>query len=128
MDNSRFLQISNDTINEVCQMVAQSGNRSQRRKVLKALNKTKNIEKYTTEMISKEKNKELEEKSKQSFGYIMSMVGILLHDKYDWEDDKIGELFVEISNRLEGEWSENKSVDDVARELMEKTGIELVVR
>lgn len=127
MDYGKYFNKPNEA-DEVAEMIARAGNRSERRKILKALNKTKNIEKYTNEIVSKEKNKELEEKSKQSFGYIMSMIGIILHDKYNWSDDDIGDLFSETSRRLEGEWSDNKSVEDVAAELMEKTGIELVVR
>ena len=113
---------------EVAEMIARAGNRSERRKILKALNKTENIVRKTNEKLVRESNDELERRANDSFGYIMSMVGIVLHDKYGWTDDAVGEMFTEISSRLNGKWSEGKTPEDVAKELYEKTGIELVVK
>lgn len=112
----------------ISEKISAAGNRSQRRKILKTMAKTETIAKYANERIRKEAGEELIQRSNDSFGYIMSMVGIILHDKYKWEDEEIGGMFTEVSERLNGKWSEGKSVDDVAKELLEKTGIELVVR
>lgn len=112
----------------ISEKISAAGNRSQRRKILKTMAKTETIAKYANERIRKEAGEELIQRSNDSFGYIMSMVGIILHDKYKWEDEEIGGMFTEVSERLNGKWSEGKSVDDVAKELLEKTGIELVVK
>ena len=116
-----------DAADLITQKVAQCGNRAERRKVLKALNKTNNILTYTQKRVNADANRELDERSKDSFGYIMAMFAIVLHDKYHWTDDGIEEMITEVNARLTGEWSEGKSVQDVARELEEKTGIELRV-
>jgi len=112
---------------EVAEMIARAGNRSERRKIIKALNKTQNIVTKANERITKDANKELERRSNESFGYIMSMVGIVLHDM-GYGDDFVECVFSEVSRRLDGEWANGRTPDDVARELLEKTGIELVVR
>ena len=120
--------LKNSDMKRVEEMLAKAGNRSERRKILKAMNKTDKIAQYTKDKISKDAEKEIEERTNDSFGYIMAMIGILLHDKYGWKDCQIEDIFVEISDMMSGEWSNGKSVDDVAQELFEKTGIELVVR
>ena len=115
-------------VDMVAEKVAKAGNRAERRKILKALNKTKRIESYANRTISKKAEKEIIDRSNDSFGYIMSMFAIVLHDKYKWSDEKIGEMITEVNSRLNGDWSNGKSLDDIAKELYEKTGIELVVK
>ena len=127
MDYSSLLN-PKDPTDEVAEILARAGNRSERRKILKALNKTQTIVKKANEKLTKESNAELERRANDSFGYIMAMVGIVLHDKYDWSDDEIGGMFTEISERLNGKWSDGKTPEDVAKELLDKTGIELVVK
>lgn len=121
MDDSKI-------VNMVASQVAKAGNRAERRKILKALNKTKTIENYTQKELSKRANKEITDRANDSFAYIMAMFSIVLHDKYNWSDDDIEEMITEVNVRLNGEWSEGKSVEDVAKELFEKTGIELVIK
>ena len=127
-DLSKYFSERGKTADIISEEISRAGNRAQRRKIIKALSKTDTIVKYTNERVRRDSDKELERRSNDSFGYIMSMIGIILHDKYNWTDDEIGNIFTEVSQRLNGEWSDGKSVDDVARELLEKTGIELVVR
>ena len=126
MDYGKYFNKPN-AVDEVAEMIARAGNRSERRKILKALNKTQNIVTRANEKITKDANMEIERRSNDSFGYIMSMVGIVLHDK-GFDDDTVGDIFTEVARRLDGEWAKGKSVDDVAKELLEKTGIELVVK
>ena len=109
-------------------MTAGAVNRSERRKILKSLNKTKNIAEYTQKRLNDKVNTELKIISDETFGYIMSMTGIILHDKYNWSDEDIGDFFTEVSNQLNGEWADGKSVEAVAAELFDKTGIELRVK
>ena len=117
-----------NSVDYISEKISAAGNRAQRRKILKTMAKTETIAKYANERIRKEAGEELTQRANDSFGYIMSMIGIILHDKYKWEDEEIGSMFTEVSERLNGRWSEGKSVDDVAKELLEKTGIELVVK
>ena len=126
MDYGKYFNKPN-AADEVAEMIARAGNRSERRKILKALNKTQNIVTRANEKITKDANMEIERRSNDSFGYIMSMVGIVLHDM-GYGDDFVECVFLEVSRRLDGEWAKGKSVDDVAKELLEKTGIELVVK
>ena len=120
--------VENGTVDKVEDLISKAGNRSERRKILKALNKTTRIAEHANKKIRADANEELAERANESFGYIMSMFGIVLHDKYGWEDEQVEEMFTEVSERLSGKWSEGKTVDDVAQELFEKTGIELVVK
>jgi hypothetical protein len=139
MDYGKYFNRTSAT-DEVAEMIARAGNRSERRKILKALNKTQNIVTMANERITKDANKELERRANDSFGYIMGTIGIVLHDMgYDDEavekiftemndDEAVEKIFTEMSKRLDGEWADGRSPDDVAKELLEKTGIELVVR
>lgn len=117
-----------EIVNIISQKMSGAVNRSERRKILKSLNKTKNIAEYTQKRLNDKVNKQLEISSNETFGYIMSMTGIILHDKYNWSDDDIGDFFTEVSKQLNGEWADGKSVEDVAAELLDKTGIELRVK
>ena len=124
----KYFTENDSTVDVIAQKIAKAGNRSERRKIVKALNKTNKIAKYANEQVRKDAKQELERRSNDSFGYILSMAAIVLHDVYKWDDDAIGDFVTEISKRLDSEWSDGKTVDDVAKELFEKTGIELVVK
>ena len=126
MDYGKYFNKPN-AADEVAEMIARAGNRSERRKIIKALNKTQNIVTRANERITKDANKELKRRANDSFGYIMGTLGIVLHDM-GYDDEAIEKIFTEMSKKLDGEWADGRSPDDVAKELLEKTGIELVVR
>lgn len=126
MDYGKYFNQQN-AADEVAEMIARAGNRSERRKILKALNKTQNIVTKANERITKDANEEIEKRSNDSFGYIMGTLGIILHDM-GYGDEAIEKIFTEMSKKLDGEWSDGRTPEDVAKELLEKTGIELVVR
>lgn len=127
-DYSKYFMPTESAVDVVARQVSAVGNRSERRRILKALNKTEKITQHAQQRVASDAKKEINERSKDSFGFIMSMFGIVLHDKFGWDDEKIAEMFTEVSQRLDGEWAEGKTIEDVAKELFEKTGIELVVK
>ena len=113
-----------EIVNMVASQVAKAGNRAERRRILKALNKTKNIEHYTTRKVNERVGDELIERSNRSFGTILSSVGLVLHYDYSWSDEEIGKFIELVSIRLE----EYKDTETALKELEEVTGIELVVQ
>ena len=72
-----------EIVNMVASQVAKAGNRAERRKILKALNKTKNIEHYTSRKVNERADEEVKQRVDMNFGYIMSAVCIVLHDKFE---------------------------------------------
>lgn len=126
MDYSKlFSQPS--SVDVISEMVSKAGNRAERRKILKTMNKIEKIEKYTRQEVTKRNEEELANRSNDSFAVIMSAVGVVLHEKYGWNDDLIGEMFGEIVGKLNGEWVE-RTPKEIVAELEAKTGIELVVK
>ena len=125
---NNYLQLNDmddsEIVNIVASQIAKAGNRAERRKILKALNKTKTIEHYTTRKVNERVGDELIERSNKSFGTILSSVGLTLHYDYSWNDEEIGKFIELVSIRLE----EYKDTETALKELEEVTGIELVVR
>lgn len=118
-----YIMSDAEIVNTIASKVAKAGNRSERRKILKALNKTRTIEKYTSKMVNKKADEEVMERSNKSFGTILSAVGLALHYDYKWSDDDIGDFFQNVSNRI----SNCQDAEELVKELEEVTGIELVV-
>lgn len=118
-----YIMSDAEIVNTIVSKVAKAGNRSERRKILKALNKTRTIEKYTSKMVNKKADEEVMERSNKSFGTILSAVGLALHYDYKWSDDDIGDFFQNVSNRI----SNCQDAEELVKELEEVTGIELVV-
>lgn len=121
-----------EIVNMVASQVAKAGNRAERRKILKALNKTKTIENYTTKLVNERSQGEIQEKVDMNFGYIMSAVGIVLHEKYHWKNDgehgQISSFIERVSKELQTMGESGMSAEDAINKLEEVTGIELVVQ
>lgn len=121
-----------EIVNMVASQVAKVGNRAERRKILKALNKTKNIEHYTTKRVNERSQGEIQERVDMNFGYIMSAVGIVLHEKYHWKNDgehgQISSFIERVSKELQTMSQDGMSAQDAIKKLEEVTGIELVVQ
>ena len=126
MDYSKLFN-QPSSVDVISEMVSKAGNRAERRKILKTMNKIEKIEKYTRQEVTKRNEEELANRSNDSFAVIMSAVGVVLHEKYGWNDDLIGEMFGEIVGKLNGEWVE-RTPKEIVAELESKTGIELVVK
>lgn len=134
MNNYQQLNDMDDSeiVNMVASQVAKAGNRAERRKILKALNKTKTIENYTTKRVNERSQGEIQERVDMNFGYIMSAVGIVLHEKYHWKNDgehgQISSFIERVSKELQIMAQDGMSAQDAIKKLEEVTGIELVVR
>lgn len=136
MQRPDYSQLNNmddsEIVNIVASQVAKAGNRAERRKILKALNKTKTIENYTTKRVNERSQGEIQERVDMNFGYIMSAVGIVLHDKYHWKNDgehgQISSFIERVSKELQTMAQDGMSAEDAIKKLEEVTGIELVVK
>ena len=121
-----------EIVNMVASQVAKAGNRAERRKILKALNKTKNIEHYTSRKINERADEEVKQRVDMNFGYIMSAVCIVLHDKYHWKNDgehgQISAFIERVSKELQIMGESGMFAEDAIKKLEEVTGIELVVQ
>ena len=121
-----------EIVNMVASQVAKAGNRAERRKILKALNKTKTIEHYTSRKINERADNEVKDRVDMNFSYIMAACGIVLHEKYHWKNDgehgQISSFIERVSKELQTMGESGMSAEDAINKLEEVTGIELVVR
>ena len=118
-----------DAVNEVTAMVGSSGNRSTRRRVEKALNKTMNISKHADKKATERANKILANKAEEDLIWLYAMTGLTLLKKYHWtnkgEHGQI-ESFFEKMTVLMNEYNEKGfTVEEVAKEFEDLTGIVL---
>lgn len=121
-----------DAIAEVASMINASGNRSQRKRLERTLNKTQRIL-DKCEKASKEKaNKELDVMVDSNFMYIFACVGLTLNEDYHWKEDpnqehgQITSLFERVTKRMEDYLDKGMNTDDIIELLNEKTGVQLV--
>lgn len=119
-----------DAVNEVTAMVNSAGNRSTRRKVEKALNKTQNITKHADARATQRANRELANKAELDMVWLYAMAGYTLVKDYHWNNNGVhGQLdsFFERMTKHMNRFNEmGYTVEDVAKEFEELTGIELV--
>ena len=116
--------------NVVHSMIA-NYNRSERRKILKSLNKTENIEKFATREANKRANDLLDlaktEAEKSAWMYIYAAVGVTLSAKYHF-DNKMLDIFFDRCMKTVGEM-QAKGIyggDAASKYLADRCGIELV--
>lgn len=118
-----------DAVNEVTAMVNGAGNRSTRRKIEKALNKTQNITKHANKKATERANKELLNKAEEDLVWLYSMVGLTLIKKYKWtnkgEHGQIEAFFDKMTSLMNQYNDAGYTVYDCANELEELTGISL---
>jgi hypothetical protein len=106
-------------------------NRSERRKIIKSLNKTENIEKYANREATKRANDLLDmaktEAEKNAWMYIYAAVGVTLFSKYHF-DNKMIDVFFDRCMKTVGDM-QAKGIcggEAASKYLAEKCGIELV--
>lgn len=118
-----------DAVNEVTAMVNGAGNRSTRRKIEKALNKTQNIAKHANKKATERANKELLNKAEEDLVWLYSMVGLTLLKKYRWSNEgehgQIEAFFDKMTSLMNQYNDAGYTVYDCANELEELTGISL---
>ena len=115
-----------DVINKINAMVNASGNRSQRRKIAKSLNKTSTIAEYANARAGKRADARLEVRAEQDFMYIFGVLGIVLGDSYHWSDEQITSFYTRVTKKMDKLANEGWSTEDILNHLEELTGIELV--
>lgn len=119
-----------DAVNEVTCMVSSAGNRSTRRKITKALNKTQNITKHADMRATERANKQLANKAEEDLVWLYAMTGLTLFKKYRWTNDgehgQIESFFEKMTSLMNQYNDAGYTIQDVADELEELTGIQLV--
>ena len=127
--NQRKDFMSNDAIQEVANMINTSGgNRSQRKRLERALRKTENIQKHAQDHLDKRAYKEFQECLDSNMTRFFSVLGIVLKTQYGFEEseekEEISHMF-ELLNTYLVEYQE-LSTDEVAKISYETTGIQLI--
>lgn len=115
-----------DVINKINAMVNASGNRSQRRKIAKSLNKTSTIAEYANARAGKRADARMEVRAEQDFMYIFGVLGIVLGSAYHWSDEQITSFYTRVTKKMDELANKGWSTDDILAHLEEVTGIELV--
>ncbi len=119
-----------NAVNEVTAMVSASGNRSTRRRVEKALNKTQNITRHADKKATERANKKLADKAEEDMVWLYAMAGLTLFKKYHWSNDgehgQIEAFFDKMTSLMNQYNDMGYTVDDCAKEFEELTGIQLV--
>lgn len=113
-------------INKINAMVNASGNRSQRRKIAKSLNKTSTIAQYANERAEKKVDAKVEIRAEKDFMYIFGILGIVLGKNYHWSDEQITSFYMRVTGKMEEYAHKGWSTDQIVYELERLTGIELV--
>lgn len=118
-----------NAVNEVVAMINSTGNRSTRRRVEKALNKTQNITKHANKKATERANKELSNKAEEDLVWLYSMAGLTLFKEYAWTNDgehgQIETFFDKMTSLMNQYNDAGYTVYDCADELEELTGISL---
>ena len=122
-----------DAVNQVMAMVnAASVNRSDRRKLAKTLSKTQSIIEYADKRATEKANTALANKAEMDMVWLYAMTGITLAKFYHWKEDpdqehgQITSFFERMTRVMNDYNSRGYTVEDVAKEFEEMTGIELI--
>lgn len=132
-NSARRFDIENrDAVAEVASMLNASGNRSQRRKLEKTLNKTEKILAKCEQSAREKANKALEIRADANFMYIFACVGLVLNEDYYWKEDpdqdhgQITSFFERLTKKMEKYSEQGYSTEDIINLLDERTGISLI--
>ena len=121
-----------NAVAQVSAMVSSAGNRSNRRRIEKALNKTVNISAHADKKATERANKAMATKAEYDMVWLFAMAGITLYTDYHWREDpsqEHGQLtsFFERMTKTMNRYNERgATVEEVAKEFEEMTGICLV--
>lgn len=124
----KMLSSDTDAIDQVAGMINNSGaNRSQRKRLEKALSKVSNIYSQAQKRVDRNAYKEYQQAVDENFRRFFSVVGIVMKTQYDWEEseekEEISELFDKLNSYLEE--YRDMSTDDVCKICEETTGLTL---
>lgn len=121
--------MSDDAIQDVANMIAASGaNRSQRKRLERALRKTENIQKHVQSHIDDKAFKEYQAASEDHMRRFFSILGIVLKKNYNFEETDDKEDISEMFNLLNAYLVEyqDMSTEEIAKICYEVTGIQLI--
>ena len=121
--------MSDDAIQDVANMIAASGaNRSQRKRLERALRKTENIQKHAQAHLDNRAYKEYQEVSEDHMRRFFSILGIVLKKNYNFEESEDKEDISEMFNLLNAYLMEyqDMSTEEIAQICYEVTGIQLI--
>ncbi len=126
--------MSDKAISELASMINAAGrNRAERKRLQRTLRKTENIRKAVQQNVDMSAYREFSKIVDQNFTHFFACLGILMHDKYHWqetEDHEHGQIvsLFERLNKLIDKYADmNYSTQDICDELYEKTGIQLMM-
>lgn len=121
-----------DPVLEVEAMLNASGNRAQRKKLQKTLNKTEKILAKCEKSAKAKADKELDIRADANFMYVFACVGLTLNEDYHWKEDpdqdhgQITSFFERLTKKMEKYSDQGLSTEDIIKLLDEKTGVQLV--
>ena len=118
-----------DAIDQIASMINSSGyNRGQRRRLEKALGKTNKLSQRVQKKIGQNLYKEYQAATDSNMRRFFSVLGIVMHERYNWQEDEDSEEISDLFDALNNYLVEYKDLttDEVANICNEKTGLTLV--
>ena len=130
---SKATRESRDTITQVASMINNSGmNRSQRRRLEKALKTTETITAHAQKHVNKKAYKEFQNILDVDMVHFFACLGITMYRSYHWtetEDNEHGQitsLFERVNKTMKDYAAKGIETPEIVNELDELTGIRLI--
>lgn len=123
--------MSDDAITEVANMInSHSVNRGQRRRLEKALNKTKNIYAHAQEKVNNNAYIEYQKAVDKNFLHFFAALSLTMGEDYRWREDdshdQISSLLERLGNTMERYSNMGYATEDLVELVDEKYGIILI--
>lgn len=121
--------MSDDAIQDVANLIKASGaNRSQRKRLERTLRKTSNIMEHTQKYVDRSSFKQYEVALENTMRRFFSVLGIVLKEKYNYEESETKEEISNMFNDLNSQLEEFRGLttDEVAEKCYEITGLQLI--
>ena len=122
-----------DTVSEVTAMISQAGNRSTRRRVEKALNKTQTISRHCNIKATERANEELKKKYGKDFIHFNAILALVMYEDYHWKESEdndhgqITSLMERVNKKMQKYLDLGYTTEDLVNLVDEKTGIWLCI-
>ena len=121
-----------DTVSEVTALINQAGNRSTRRRVEKALNKTQTITRHCNIKATEKANEQLKKKYDKDFVHFYAVLALVMYEDYRWKESEdndhgqITSLMERVNKKMQKYLDLGYTTEDLVNLVDEKTGILLV--
>lgn len=126
--------MSDKAISELASMINAAGrNRAERKRLQRTLRKTENIRRAVQQNVDMSAYREFSKVVDKNFTHFFACLGILMHDKYHWNESgdqdhgQIISLFERLNRLIDKYADMGYSTQDICNELYEKTGIQLMM-